>query len=148
MSWVGVWQNQLDWKARRLELRSLCDLVFLAFRLHCVSSAYSSLCPLTLLWAPRGWPLCLQAVGQRKSLVGDKERKGRPEYLFHWVLHCNTAFTGGLGYCPFPHTFCVLLGSGNPSFIFSGQGEGTTHYQYYSLWFPFAHTSQYTESLD
>lgn len=97
--------------------------MFLPFRLPCISSAYPSLCTLTLLWAPRGWAICLPTSGQRKLLVADKEKKVRWKYLFPWVPHCNTAVAEGLGYCSSPHPFWVLLDSGNPSFISSAKGK-------------------------
>lgn len=76
ISWVRFYHSRCKWEARRLELRASSDGAW-PFRLHCISSFHSllSISTLALLWAPRGWPICLEASGQRKSLVGDEKRR-------------------------------------------------------------------------
>lgn len=64
-SWVGASQSRYKWEARRLELWAGSDLVSSHFELYCVSFVYSPYVVSPCTWAPRGWPMWLQASGQR-----------------------------------------------------------------------------------
>lgn len=138
ISWVGIPQNRNKWEARRLELRAGSDQMSLPFGLHCISSFHSSLPTLTLLWAPRGWPICPRASGQRKSLVGDEKRRKQgqsicsPDFLTV-ILHLLKVSVTGL------HTASMSwLGSDNFPYLFRPSGNNRTkQYQHYPLWFPY-----------